>query len=30
MTMNVYGHVTLDDKRAALDMLGHLFEDGEK
>jgi integrase len=28
MTMNVYAHVTLDDKRAALDRLGDLFEDG--
>ncbi len=28
MTMNVYGHVTLDDKRAALDKLGELFEEG--
>ncbi len=28
MTMNVYAHVTLDDKRAALDRLGELFEDG--
>jgi len=26
MTMNVYAHVTLDDKRAALDRLGALFE----
>jgi integrase len=25
MTMNVYAHVTLDDKRAALDQLGDLF-----
>ncbi len=25
MTMNVYGHVTLDDKREALDRLGKLF-----
>jgi hypothetical protein len=29
MTMNVYGHVTLDDKRDALDRLGRLFEDEE-
>lgn len=29
MTMNVYGHVTLDEKREALDKLGDLFE-GEK
>lgn len=29
MTMNVYGHVTLDEKRIALDKLGDLFE-GEK
>jgi hypothetical protein len=28
MTMNVYGHVTLDDKREALDRLGDLFEEG--
>jgi hypothetical protein len=27
MTMNVYGHVTLEDKRQALDHLGELFED---
>ena len=27
MTMNVYGHVTLDDKREALDRLGRLFEE---
>lgn len=27
MTMNVYGHVTLDDKREALDLLGSLFEE---
>jgi integrase len=26
MTMNVYGHVTLDDKRAALASVGNLFE----
>lgn len=26
MTMNVYAHVTLDDKREALDKLGSLFE----
>jgi len=25
MTMNVYGHVTLDDKREALDRLGDVF-----
>jgi hypothetical protein len=25
MTMNVYGRVTLDDKRRALDRLGRLF-----
>jgi integrase len=30
MTMNVYGHVTLDEKREALDRLGRLFEEGEK
>ncbi|GAB3184437.1 site-specific recombinase XerD [Micromonospora palomenae] len=28
MTMTVYGHVSLDDKRAALDQLGGLFDDG--
>ena len=28
MTMNVYAHVTLDDKREALDKLGDLFEEG--
>lgn len=27
MTMNVYGHVSLDEKREALDKLGSLFED---
>lgn len=27
MTMTVYGHVSLDDKRAALDQLGGLFDD---
>jgi integrase len=27
MTMNVYGHVSLDDKRDALDKLGTLFEE---
>lgn len=27
MTMNVYGHVTLDEKREALDRLGSLFEE---
>jgi integrase len=30
MTMNVYGHVTLDDKRKALDKLGNLFEEDDK
>jgi integrase len=29
MTMNVYGHVTLDEKREALDKLGELFEEDE-
>jgi integrase len=29
MTMNVYGHVTLDEKRDALDKLGSLFEEEE-
>ncbi len=29
MTMNVYGHVTLDDKREALDRLGDLYGEGE-
>ena len=28
MTMNVYSHVSLDDKKAALDKLGALFEEG--
>ncbi|WP_112736781.1 tyrosine-type recombinase/integrase [Micromonospora noduli] len=28
MTMTVYGHVSLDDKRAALDQLGGLLDDG--
>ena len=27
MTMNVYGHVTLDDQRAALDQLNDLLDD---
>ena len=27
VTMMIYGHVTLDDKRAALDQLGDLLED---
>jgi integrase len=30
MTINVYGHVTLDDKREALDKLGDLFEEDGK
>ncbi len=30
MTMNVYGHVTLDDKREALHRLCDLFEDGSE
>ena len=30
MTMNVYAHVTLDDKREALEKLGDLFEEDEK
>jgi len=30
MTMNVYAHVTLDDKREALDKLGQLFEEGSE
>ena len=31
MTMNVYGHVSLDEKRAALDKVADLFQkqDGE-
>lgn len=29
MTMNVYAHVSLDDKRSALDQLGKLL-DGEE
>ena len=29
MTMNVYGHVTLDEKRDALDRLGELFGEDE-
>jgi integrase len=28
MTMNVYGHVSLDEKREALDKVGELFEEG--
>jgi len=27
MTMNVYAHVTLEDKRVALERLGELFEE---
>lgn len=27
MTMDVYGHVTLDDKRAALDRFGDLLSE---
>ncbi|WP_255562264.1 hypothetical protein [Micromonospora sp. S4605] len=27
MTMTVYGHVSLDDSRAALDQLGGLLDD---
>jgi len=30
MTMNIYGHVSLDDRREALHRLGELFEEGEK
>lgn len=30
MTMNVYAHVSLDDKKAALDKLGGLFEENDK
>jgi integrase len=30
MTMNVYSHVSLDDKKAALDKLGDLFGEEEK
>lgn len=30
MTMNVYGHVTLQDKRAALERLGGLIEEGKE
>ena len=30
MTMNVYAHVTLDDKRKALDKLGAFFEEEEQ
>lgn len=29
MTMNVYAHVSLEDKKAALNKLGDLFEEGE-
>ena len=29
MTMNVYAHVTLDDKRKAMDTLGDLFKEGQ-
>ena len=30
MTMNVYAHVTLDDKREALEKLGDLFQEDER
>lgn len=30
MTMNVYAHVSLDEKRSALDKVGQLFGEGEK
>jgi hypothetical protein len=30
MTMTVYGHVTLDDKRDAMRRLGDLLDDGEE
>ena len=30
MTMTVYGHVSLCDKRAALDQIGGLFQDEEE
>lgn len=30
MTMNVYGHVTLDDKRTAMDRLGDLLGEGSE
>ena len=30
ITMNVYGHVTLDDKRAAMDQLGDLFAEPDE
>ncbi|MGK2928648.1 MAG: site-specific integrase [Acidimicrobiales bacterium] len=30
MTMNVYGHVNLDEKRTALDQLGTLFEEDDR
>jgi integrase len=30
MTMNVYGHVSLDEKRSALDRLGELFGEGSR
>ena len=30
MTMNVYGHVTLDEKREALAKLGPLFEEEKR
>ena len=29
MTMNVYGHVSLEDKRAAVDRMADAFEDGD-
>jgi integrase len=30
VTMNIYGHVTLDAKREALDKVGTLFDEEEK
>ena len=30
MTMNVYGHVSLDDKKSAMDRLGELLDEDGK
>lgn len=30
MTMNVYGHVSLDEKRMAMGKLGELFDQGQE
>ena len=30
MTMNVYGHVSMESKRSAMDQLGDLFGKGDE